>query len=71
MSMGRLDKSMYGAILVSAQFFLQAFLQILLICFSNVNLLSNLTLSNFSHSRIFMSYSFTLILTASLELTNK
>ena len=72
MSIGLLDKSMYEAILASAEIFLLAFLiQIPVICFSNVSSMSNLTASNFSNSLIFMSHSFTLVLTTSLELTNK
>ena len=69
MIMHCLDKSMYGVILMlvhkfSAYVFLLAFLQILVICFSNVSSLPNLTPSNFSHSQFFMScsrsYKFTL-----------
>ena len=71
MTMRRLYKSMYGAILAYAYIFLLKFLQSSVIFFSNVCLLSSLTLSNFSHSLFFMPYSLTLILTASLELTNK
>ena len=40
---------MYGAILAGQYVFLLAFLQILMIYFSNVSLLSNSTPTNFSH----------------------
>ena len=70
MTMSRLARSMYGAILASTYIFVLPFPQISVTCFSNVSLLSNLTPSYFSHSRFFMSYSLTLILTASLELIN-
>lgn len=51
--------------------FLLAFLRTSAFCLSRVSLLSNLKPSNFSHSLFFMLFSLTLILTASLELTNK
>ena len=56
----RLDKSMYRAIFASAYVFLVAFLQISVICFKIVSLLTNLTPSNFSQSLFFMPYSLTL-----------
>ena len=51
MTMRRLDKSMYGVVLASANIFLLAFLQISVICFSNTSLLSNLTPSRASKIR--------------------
>ena len=62
MTMRRLDKSMYGAILAGVLIFLLDFLQISVKCFSNVSLFLNFTPSNFSQSPFFyaiFSYCYT------------
>ena len=64
-----LDKSMCGMILAGAYILLLAFLQILVVCFSNVSLLLHLAISHIyyflCHIHLLLKY------TASLELTNK
>ena len=66
-----LDWSIYGATLARAQIFRLGLLQISVISFSSVKLVSNLTPNSFSHSPFLTSYSSTPILEFSLELTNR
>ena len=66
-----LDWSIYGATLARAQIFRLGLLQISVISFSSVKLVSNLTPNSFSHSPFLTSYSSIPILEFSLELTNR
>ena len=64
-------QTIYEATLDRVYIFGRALLQMSVIWFSNVNLVSNLTPNSFMHSLFLTSYSSTLLLAFSLKLINR